>query len=142
MSFFQDVSFKNAGGDLFTYLRRKRRHNWLFWLAACIPPAIVVFMFQMDVTNKSVPPPPPPIYFESWPADRPLEETLRVQAELKAKRDKIAAEKREAYRALGRATGLDVDRLEREGKAELAEREKALKAEKAQETAQQKDSAP
>jgi len=124
MSFFRDVSIKNAGGDLFAYLRREREHNWLFWLIACMPPALMILVFQLDSANKSVPPPPEPIYIESWPADRSLEDTLRANAELQARKDKIAAEKQEAYRALGRATGLDVDRLEREGKADLAALEK------------------
>jgi len=125
MSFFKDVSFGGAGGDLLAYLREKRDHSWFFWLLACIPPAALITSFELDSAKKTTPPPPTPIYIKSWPADRSIEETQAAQAELQARKDEIARQRRESYKALGRATGIDVDKIEREAAAERAAMERA-----------------
>lgn len=137
MSFFRDVSFGGAGSDIWAYLREKRDYNWLFWIVACIPPAAILVTFELDSAKRSIPPPPTPMYFESWPATRSVEETRAAQAKLQARKDEFERKKRESYKALGRATGIDVDRIEREALAEKAAKEKAEAAQKAA-AAQQK----
>ena len=114
MSFLKDVSPSGAVYDLAAYLRQKREHNWLFILAACAPPAIMIYMFQNDINIKSVPPPPTVTYFESWPADRSREESLQAIKERQAKKDAFLEKKRQGYKALGRAMGMDVEQVERE----------------------------
>ncbi|MFC4293263.1 hypothetical protein ACFOWX_12635 [Sphingorhabdus arenilitoris] len=114
MSFFKDASPTGGIADLIAYLREKREYNWLFWIAACLPPTIMVYMFQKDMVTKSVPPPPEVIYFESWPADRSREETIKDITARQAKKDAFLEEKRKGYEALGRAMGMDVEAIKRE----------------------------
>ena len=120
MSFFKDASLRSAGSDLIGFLRTPGRHSpWLF-LAACVPTAIIMYTFYLDTLEKAKPPPRTVIYFESWPATRSIEESKAAIAERQKLKDKMIAREREAYKAFGRAVGMDVERIEREAKAERA----------------------
>lgn len=120
MSFFKDVSLRSAGSDLIGFLRTPGRHSpWLF-LAACVPTAIIMYTFYLDTLEKAKPPPPTVTYFESWPASRSIEESKAAIAERQKLKDKMIEREREAYKAFGRAVGMDVERIEREAKAERA----------------------
>ena len=126
MSFFKDVSLKTAGSDLIGFLRTSGNHSpWLF-LAACVPTAIIMYTFYLDTLEKSKPPPRAIIYFESWPATRSIEESKAFIAERQKRKDEMIAREKEAYKAFGRAVGMDVDRIEREAKAEQAARKAQL----------------
>jgi hypothetical protein len=108
MAFFKDVSFRNAGRDLVGFLRTSGRHSpWLF-LAACLPTAIIIYTFYLDSIAKATPPPREIIYIESWPATRSLDEKLK---------DEMRAREKEAYKAFGRAVGMDVEKIEREAQS-------------------------
>lgn len=118
MSFFKDVSFRSAGSDLVGFLRTTGNHSpWLF-LAACVPTAIIIYTFYLDTLEKAKPPPRTVTYFESWPATRSIEESKAWIAERQKKKDEFLAREKEAYKAFGRAVGMDVERIEREAKAE------------------------
>lgn len=120
MSFFKDVSFRNAGSDLIGFLRTPGNHSpWLF-LAACVPTALIIYIFYIDTLEKGKPPPPTVTYFESWPADRTIEESKAWIAERQKKKDEFRQREKDAYKAFGRAVGMDVDRIEREAAAERA----------------------
>ncbi|MGB5076011.1 MAG: hypothetical protein WBO17_00835 [Sphingorhabdus sp.] len=122
MSFFKDVSLRSAGPDLIAFLRTSGTHSpWVF-LAACVPTAIIIYTFYIDTLEKAKPPPPEVTYFESWPATRTLEETRAAIAERQKLKDIYIQREKEAYKAFGRAVGMDVDRIEREAKAEQAQR--------------------
>lgn len=128
MSFFKDVSLRNAGTDLIGFLRTSGNHSpWLF-LAACVPTAIIIYTFYLDTLEKAKPPPPTVTYFESWPATRTIEESKAAIAERQKIKDAMRARERDAYKAFGRAVGMDVERIQREAEAEQA-------AKKAQEAA-------
>jgi hypothetical protein len=123
MSFFKDVSFRNAGSDLISFLRTPGTHSpWVF-LAACVPTAIIIYTFYLDTLEKAKPPPPSVTYFESWPATRTLEESKAAIAERQKLKDEYIRREKEAYKAFGRAVGMDVDRIEAEAKAENAAKE-------------------
>jgi hypothetical protein len=118
MSFFKDVSFRNAGSDLIGFLRTPGNHSpWLF-LAACVPTALIIYTFYIDTLEKAKPPPRTVTYFESWPADRTIEESKAWIAERQKKKDEFRQREKDAYKAFGRAVGMDVDQIEREAKAE------------------------
>lgn len=125
MSFFRDVSFKGAGSDLITFLRTPREHRWLLALLAAAPPLMIVYMFNSDILERTKPGPPEIIYIESWPADRSIAEIIKSNEERQKIEDQQQARVREAYKALGRASGMDVDRIEREAEAERAAKAKA-----------------
>lgn len=125
MSFFKDVSLRSAGSDLIGFLRTSGTHSpWLF-LAACVPTAIIIYTFYLDALDKAKPPPPTVTYFESWPATRTIEESKAAIAERQKRKDELLAREREAYKAFGRAVGMDVERIEREAKLEQAAKKAA-----------------
>jgi hypothetical protein len=118
MAFFKDVSFRNAGSDLVGFLRTSGRHSpWLF-LAACVPTAIIIYTFYLDSIEKGTPPPREIIYVESWPGTRSIEESKAAIAERQKLKDETRAREKEAYKAFGRAVGMDVDKIEREAQSE------------------------
>jgi hypothetical protein len=120
MSFFKDVSLRTAGSDLIGFLQTSGNHSpWLF-LAACVPTAIIIYTFYLDTLEKAKPPPREIIYVESWPLTRSLEESKAFIAERQKRKDEMIAREKEAYKAFGRAVGMDVDRIEREAEAERA----------------------
>jgi hypothetical protein len=118
MSFFRDVSFRNAGADLIAFLRNTERHSLPLLLVACVPTAIIIYTFYLDTLEKAKPPPPSVTYFESWPATRTIEESKAAIAERQKLKDQMLAREKEAYKAFGRAVGMDVERIEREAEAE------------------------
>ena len=126
MSIFRDVSFVGAGADLITFLRTPRQHRWLLVILACAPPAFIVLLFNLDVLEVTRPGPPEVTYIESWPADRSIKEIVASNLARQKIEDEQEAKIREAYKALGRASGMDVDRIERE-----AEEARAAKAKQA-----------
>lgn len=131
MSFFKDVSFAGSGADLITFLRTPRQHRWLLALLACAPPAFIVMLFNLDVLQVTQPGPPEVIYIESWPANRSIQEIVASNLARQKLRDEREAKVREAYKALGRASGMDVERIEREAEASRAKKAKAAEAEAA-----------
>lgn len=91
--------------------------KWLFLLLACIPPAILVTMMALDAANKSKPLPPTVQYIESWPLDRSMKEILADRADRATIEQLRDRERRETYKALGRAFGMDVEAIERQAQA-------------------------
>lgn len=128
MSFFKDVSFAGSGADLITFLRTPRQHRWLLALLACGPPAFIILLFNLDVLQVTQPGPPEVIYIESWPADRSIKEIVASNLARQKLRDAQEAKVREAYKALGRASGMDVDRIEREAEESRVQKAQAAKA--------------
>ena len=127
MSFFKDVSLRNAGTDLINFFRTTGTHSpWLF-LAACVPTAIIIYTFYIDTLEKAKPPPPTVTYFESWPATRTIEESKAAIAEYQKRKDEMRAREKEAYKAFGRAVGMDVEEIEREAQLERAQKEAQAK---------------
>lgn len=125
MSFFKDVSVRSAGTDLIGFLRTSGAHSpWLF-LAACVPTAIIIYTFYIDSMQKATPPPREIIYIESWPATRSIEESKASIAEHQERKDEMRVREKEAYKAFGRAVGMDVDRIEREAQLEQAAKKAA-----------------
>ena len=118
MSFFKDVSFRAAGSDLIGFMRNGSQHNAVLFIAACVPTALIIGMFYIDSQSKGKPPPPTVTYFESWPASRTMEESKAWIAERQTKKDEARLREKEAYKAFGRAVGMDVERIERESAAE------------------------
>lgn len=127
MSFFHDASVKGGFGDLVAYLRQRGSVRPLVLLAACVPTATIIAMFYFDMLDKSKPPPPEVTYFESWPADRSVEESLSAIRENQKLKEEMRQRERDAYKALGRAVGMDVDKLDEE--AQRADERKRAEAE-------------
>jgi hypothetical protein len=141
MSFFKDVSLRHAGSDLIGFLRNSGSHPWLF-LAACLPTALIIYSFYLDTLEKAKPPPPTVTYFESWPATRSIEESKAWIAERQRRKDELRAREKDAYKAFGRAVGMDVERIEREAAAEQAAKKAKADAEADRAAGEQQDKRP
>lgn len=126
MSIFRDVNLWGSGSDLIRFLRTPRQHRWLLALLACGPPAFIVLLFNLDLMAVGMPGPPTVTYIESWPEDRSLKDIIESNLAAQKVKTEQEARAREAYKALGRATGMDVDRIERE-----AEESRKLRAKEA-----------
>lgn len=132
MRFFRHVSPTGAVQDLWRQLGPETPHRWLFMgLSALVTVGLFSVMWQEE--SQGLPPPPEVIFVESWRADRGDAEIIAGNiAAQKVKEERLAAEAasaeriRQMYKALGRASGMDVDAIEREARAEQeAEKAKA-----------------
>ena len=97
-------------------LRFLLRPKWLVLAAVALALPPVAVLLEM------APPSPTVTYFESWPADRSVEESLAAIREYQKKKDAMRAREREAYKALGSAVGMDVETLDAEAQKDEAER--------------------
>jgi hypothetical protein len=122
MSFIRQASIKGGFSDLLVFMRQGGKMRPLVMLAACVPTTAIVTMFYLDSMNKATPPPPTVTYFESWPADRSVEESLAANREYQKTKDAMRAREVEAYKALGRAVGMDVDKLDAEAQIDAAKK--------------------
>jgi hypothetical protein len=125
MSFIKNASPRKAGSDLWALLREKRNDRLPLMLAACIPPLAIFLAVNNDVNKRMEKPASEVIYFESWPSTRTREESLTAIQENQKQKDRAMAAQREAYKAMGRATGIDVDRMEKEALDAEAKRKAA-----------------
>jgi hypothetical protein len=136
MSFKNDISPVGALRDIFDYFRADRPLKPFLVAASCIPPILLFVMLSQDASEKSIPPPPTVTYFESWPADRSIDETKTAIAERQKLKDALMEKQRQSYKALGRAVGMDVEKIEREAnelRAQAAREDAAKKAKAAAE---------
>ena len=130
-SYWKNVNPVGAFSDLFGVVRDAGPNRWRIGLAAA---ATTLFLFWL-LTHESwraAPPRPKIIYINSWPASRTMKETRAfIEANQKwnddraAEQAKAEEETRQMYKALGRATGIDVDKIEREAKADAAAQARA-----------------
>jgi hypothetical protein len=126
MSFKNDISPVGALRDIFDYFRADRPLKPFLVVASCLPPVLLFYMLSLDAFEKSIPPPPTVTYIESWPIDRSIEETKAANAERQKLKDALMEKQRQSYKALGRAVGMDVEKIEREA---MALRQQAARAE-------------
>ena len=120
--------------DFWSEFRRPNPYRWPILALSIAPVGVLITYLAGDVTYA--PPERPSVtYITSFAPDRSEEEIVstneanqRRKDALEAKRAELEERKRDMYRELGRATGLDVDAMEAEIEADRA-REEAKKAE-------------
>ncbi len=116
MGFFRDISPKAALRDLLSYVQQDRPHKLLMLVFACAPPAIIFTTIYMDAKEHSIPPPPTVTYFENWPLNRSVEDSVKSIKAQQAEKDAYMEQQRAAYKAIGAATGMDVEKIDRENR--------------------------
>jgi hypothetical protein len=129
MSFWRHISPRRGVEDFVNEWRRPQPYRWrALGLAVAMTFALMMMLIP---ENQRVEPAKPQItYINSWRADRTDAEIIasnienqRRQEELEAIYERRAELRKKLYRELGRATGLDVDEMEREiARQEMAER--------------------
>ncbi len=119
MKMLKDVSVGGGLKDLFTLLRRNPREQALPILLALGCSGFIFFLFIIDPkVNTDVYVPQEVIYVENWSLDRTDEDIMKDRWAVQCLKDKRDAKRREAMKSLGRMSGMDVDEIEREAKAE------------------------
>lgn len=125
---------KAGFSDLWDYVREPRPFRWsLLALSIAIP---LTGLAMLTRESHFRPPDTPRVTFISTFAEgRSDEEIRRTNIENQKRKDEREAElaelrekKVEAYKTLGRATGLDVDKMEREAEVENAREAAAAEA--------------
>ena len=105
------------------------------WRIALVSAACTYGVFHvMSNQGGQAPHPPPKVtYITSWEAGRSDEEIIASNIQNQKVKDILEAEQAErdeqvkdVYRALGRASGMDVEKIERDAQAEREAEEKAL----------------
>lgn len=131
--------FNPSGGiaDFWREIRRPTPYRWPILGLSLL--STFVLLFWVTKERVLVPPEPPKVSFISTFAQGRTDaeiiasnlENQRRKERREAEQARRDAEVKAAYRALGRATGLDVDAMERKIAAEKAAEEAARKAQKA-----------
>ena len=120
MSFWRRISPKRAVKDFAHEWQQPNPYRWQV-LGVSIAATFAV-MAVFIPPNQHVPPARPQVtYITSFAPDRSEDEIIasnlanqQRQDELRAERERRIERRKELYRALGRATGLDVDSMEAE----------------------------
>lgn len=120
--------FNPAGGiaDFWTEFRRPNPYRWPI-LGLSILPVAGMLWWGMNSTVYGEPERPRITYITTLEQARSDAEIIaenlanqEIKDLRKAEEERIAQAKREMYKALGRATGMDVDAIERKAEAERA----------------------
>lgn len=130
--------------DLWNEIRRPQPYRWPI-LALSLLPAAVILYSAMGTTVYKDPERPRVTYITTLDPSRTDAEIIasnRTNQEVKdlrkAEEARIAARKRELYKALGAAAGMDVEEIERKAEAERAA-EEAAEAKRREELFRQPD---
>lgn len=117
--------------DFWNEIRRPRPYRWAFVLASMLPVMAILYWAVSQVEYKA-PERPQIDYISTFDPERTEAEIIasnRANQELKdlreAEEERISQRKRDMYKALGAAAGMDVDEIERKAEAERAAKESA-----------------
>ncbi|MEE4205318.1 MAG: hypothetical protein V2I39_03440 [Erythrobacter sp.] len=115
--------------DFWHEFRKPNPYRWPILAASCLP-LVVIFGWLSTERHYKEPARPTITYITTYDPERSDEEILASNIEnqevkelREARAEEIAERKRELYKALGRATGMDVDEIERRAEAERAAEE-------------------
>lgn len=133
-TFFSQVSPRGAVLDLWRVLGSPGEYRWR-GLALALVMTGSIFAVMLGQEGRALPPPPKVIYFNSWRADRSEAEIIagNIAAARRARAEAAEAERRDEdirqmYKAVGAATGLDTETMDRNGRAERAAEARAVAA--------------
>lgn len=127
----------NVGGgvaDLWNEIRRPQPYRVPILLASCALPGAMLYILAQE-RSYVTPAPPEVVYITTFAPDRTDAEIIaanKANQERKEARERlereVAERKRELYRTLGEATGIDTAKMEAEIAAERAREQAALQA--------------
>jgi hypothetical protein len=126
MAVWKNINPGGAVADFLAVWRSAGRMRWRFMLLA-IAVSGTLFSLLVREEYRIEPRPPEIIYITSWRADRSEAEILASNAANQRRQKQLAAEQaqrdeevKNIYKAIGRASGMDVDAIDRQAKAEQA----------------------
>jgi hypothetical protein len=133
MSFRRNISPRGAIGDLLEVWRQPTPYRWPV-LGVSIAATIGLGVIFIPESQRIQPRPPEVTYITSFAPDRTDAEIIASNIENQRRKEQrlreiaVAEERvKEAYRQLGRATGLDVEAMERQIAREKAGEEAAAR---------------
>lgn len=131
MSFWRNISPKGAVGDFIDVWSEPTPYRWQI-LGVALALTFAFFTLLIPESERIPPERPSVTYITTYAEGRTDEEIVasnlanqRRKDELEAQREEAAERRKELYRALGRATGVDVDEMERQIAADKAAEEAA-----------------
>lgn len=134
MSYWSRISPRGAIGDIVELWRSPQPYRWQV-LAVSVTLTFTLMLFFIPESQRKAPARPEVTYITTWQDGRTDAEIIASNLENQARKEEAAAElearierRKALYRALGRATGLDVDEMEREALAEQRREEAAAEA--------------
>lgn len=138
---------KTGALDFWEYIRKPQPYRWPILGVSMVPIALIIGWAASEAAY--IPPERPTVtYIPSFAPGRTDEEIVASNIENQKRKDERAAQiaeledqKREAYKALGAASGFDVEEMERRAEAERAAEEAAAEAERQEVLANVRDSA-
>jgi hypothetical protein len=130
MSFWKIISPRAAVADFVAQWRRPTEHRWLALGISVLITGVVLYVFLPE-SERITPRSPDIVYISTFSPDRTQEEIIASNIANQKRKDELAALeeqraelRKDLYRELGRATGLDVDameaKIEEDRAAELA----------------------
>jgi hypothetical protein len=124
--------------DFWHEFRKPNPYRWPI-LGISVIPAMLILGWALSQTHFKEPERPKVTYITSFAEDRTIDEIIasnRENQELKelraAKQAEIARRKRDMYKALGAAAGMDVNKIEAEADARRAAEKAAAEAKRAE----------
>lgn len=141
--------FNPTGGisDFWNEIRRPQPYRWPILFVSILPAALMIW-WGVNSTRYAEPERPQIEYITTYADGRSDAEIMaenRANQEIKdlraAEEARIAEEKREIYKSLGRASGLDVEEIERKAAAERAAEKAAADKRRAEAAAKAKAAA-
>ena len=120
--------------DFWHYIRKPVPYRWPIMLASTLPFAVVLYWLSTEKVYTD-PERPTITYITTFAPDRSDEEIMASNIENQELQDlreeydeELAQRKRDLYKALGAAAGMDVEEIERRGDQERAQEEAAERA--------------
>lgn len=127
-------NMKSGASDLWDYIREPRPYRWTFLAVSFAMTFGLLYAFMQE--SVFVPPDKPKVVFISTFAEGRSDEEIRQsnienqkrKEEREAELAKLRERKVDAYKALGRATGLDVDSMAAQARIDNAREAAAAEA--------------
>ncbi len=125
--FLRRISPKRAILDFLEVWKTPQQHRWPV-IGVSLAATFSLFMLFIPESQRIEPRPPEVIYISTWEEGRSERQIIasncrnqELKDDLQARLDERAEIRRDLYRALGRATFIDVDEIEANAEAEAAE---------------------
>jgi len=124
--FLRRISPKRAVLDFMEVWQTPQQHRWPV-MGVALAATFALFMLFIPESQRIEPRPPEVIYVSTWEEGRTERQIIasncrnqELKDALQARLDERAEIRRDMYRALGRATFIDVDEIEANAEAEAA----------------------
>jgi hypothetical protein len=133
MGFWRQISPRRVVSDFANEWRQPNPYRWRV-LGVSVAATFALMMLLLPESERIQPQPPEVTWITTFAEGRSDEEIVASNVENQARNEKLKAERearearqREAYKALGRATGVDVEAMEADIERERAAEEAAAR---------------